>query len=692
MDFDGRTIEMRGFLRTEDVSEFAGLWMREDSSGGPVAFENMQSRHLHGTTDWEEYSITLPEKPEGKQLYFGVLLAGTGKVWVSGLQLLVDGKPIWMIPSAKRLITILDRDHQFDKGSGIVIRHLTKTQIINLVTLGKIWGLLKYYDPQVTSGHWKWDYEIFRILHKILDAPDRAKANATMVEWINKLGPVARCDPCAHLDKTNLQFPPDLRWIDNEHLLGKNLSRSLRWIRDNRLVEKQFYVSLVPNIGNPIFNHELPYHGIKFPDAGFQLLALYRFWNIIEYWYPYRKEVGEDWDKVLAEFVPRLALAKDRENYQLQLMALIAKANDTHANLWSSLQVRPPVGGCHVPVRLRFLEDQPVVTGFVDGLEGKASGLKVGDIITRLGGVPVPKLVKEWAPYYADSNQAARMRDIARYMTRGACGEATVSIRRGVRNTDLNLRIKRVPLAPGDLNVRPWDLPGPAFRLLSPQVAYLKLSSIKAEQVGNDLHLAEGTKGLIIDIRNYPSDFVVFALGSHLVARKTPFARFTKSDLSNPGAFSWTPPLSLTPKAPHYGGKIVILVDAITQSQAEYTAMALRAAPGAIVVGSTTAGADGNVSPFALPGGLRGMISGIGVFYPDFRPTQRVGIVPDIVVRPTIAGIRVGRDEVLEQALREILGPEVLISQIQKMYLHRSSRARNVQVPRELSPSWSAVD
>jgi C-terminal processing protease CtpA/Prc len=49
------------------------------------------------------------------------------------------------------------------------------------------------------------------------------------------------------------------------------------------------------------------------------------------------------------------------------------------------------------------------------------------------------------------------------------------------------------------------------------------------------------------------------------------------------------------------------------------------------------------------------MISGIGVFYPDHRPTQRVGIVPDLVVRPTIAGIRAGRDEVLEAAIQRML-------------------------------------
>lgn len=61
------------------------------------------------------------------------------------------------------------------------------------------------------------------------------------------------------------------------------------------------------------------------------------------------------------------------------------------------------------------------------------------------------------------------------------------------------------------------------------------------------------------------------------------------------------------------------------------------------------------------------MISGIGVFYPDKRQTQRISIVPDGEVRPTIKGTRAVRDEVLEQTLRLILGDGVSAMEIEKM-------------------------
>ena len=664
INFSGTSIELRGFLRTEDVSDFAGLWMREDGESSGLAFDNMQSRQLKGTTNWTEYSITLPLKSEARQLFFGALVVGTGKVWADDFQLLVDGKPVWAVPKIEKPKTAIDLDHQFDGGSGIAMNQLTPMQIENLATLGKVWGFLKYHHPQITSGQRHWDYDLFRILPTVLAAQDRPTANAALLHWVENLGTVMPCKPCAKLEESDLDFHPDLDWITNPALQGADLSAGLLAIRGNRVPPKQFYVSKVAKVGNPEFDHELGYENLKFPDAGFQLLALYRFWNIIEYWSPDRDIVGEDWNNVLTEFIPKMALARSAEAYQLELMTLVAKAHDGHANLWGNLDVRPPVGECQLPVIVRFVENLPVIAGFTTDSNNLA-GVKLGDVITELDGVAVAKLVVDRLPYYAASNDTARMRDIARYLTRGACRESSIKVSRD--GQEINFKIGRVPYVKADTTVMTHDLPGPTFRLLSKNVAYLKLSSVKKADSAQYIAQAARTKGLIVDIRNYPSEFVVFALGSHFIEKETEFVRFTEADLSNPGAFHWGKSQSLSPEKPHYPGKIVVLVDEWSMSQAEYTSMAFRSAPGAVVVGSTTAGADGDVSPFMLPGGLHTMISGLGVFYPDKSPTQRIGIVPNVEVRPTIAGIRNGRDEVLEEGLRQILGHDIPTAEIEKI-------------------------
>jgi C-terminal processing protease CtpA/Prc len=79
--------------------------------------------------------------------------------------------------------------------------------------------------------------------------------------------------------------------------------------------------------------------------------------------------------------------------------------------------------------------------------------------------------------------------------------------------------------------------------------------------------------------------------------------------------------------------------------------MALQTHPETRIVGSESAGADGNIAWLWLPGGVGVSFTGLGVYYPDGRETQRIGIVPDIRVRPTIGGLRAGRDEMLERAI-----------------------------------------
>ena len=156
-------------------------------------------------------------------------------------------------------------------------------------------------------------------------------------------------------------------------------------------------------------------------------------------------------------------------------------------------------------------------------------------------------------------------------------------------------------------------------------------------------------------MRCYPSEFVVFSLGEYLMPNASEFVKFSKGSITDPGVFTLTDVLKVgAENKDYYTGKVILLINEITQSQAEYTTMAFRVAPQATVIGSTTAGADGNVSQFYLPGGISTMISGIGVYYPDGKETQRVGIVPDIEIKPSIEGIKKGRDELMEKAIEII--------------------------------------
>jgi C-terminal processing protease CtpA/Prc len=659
LDFAAKNVVWSGWVRTENVNGAAAIWLREDGTTPSLAFATTQGLNVNGTQNWTQYSISVPELSDGKSLIFGFLLLGTGRAWVDDLQLLADGVPV--AQAAPRVVTPLDTDHEFDSGSKINLTALTGLQVQNLATLARVWGFLKYHHPAVTGGKHHWDYDLFRVMPQVLAAGSRDAALSAISGWIGALEAPSACTTCATLDPNNLHLAPDLDWIYDESLLGRDLSQTLQGIYRNRTVASaQFYISLVPGVGNPSFDHELSYGSLRIPDLGYQLLALFRVWNMVQYFYPNRAIMSDDpsssqdyWKQVLLDSIPRIGLAANSLSYQQELIRFIAKIHDTHANLWSSIAARPPIGTCYLPVDVRFVQGSPVILRYTSATGGPASGMMPGDVIQQLDGVAITDLVAQWTPLYADSNQAARLRDIGQYLTRGPCGKASLVVERG--GQILNLTPTRMSTDALDFSATyTHDLPGDTFQMLTRDVAYLKLSSVKVADSAKYIQSAAGSKGLIIDIRNYPSEFVVFSLGALLISRPVDFVRFTQGDIANPSAFHWSPPLGITPQQPHYDGKVVILIDEITQSSAEYTTMALRTAPGALVIGSTTAGADGNVSTVLLPGGLSSYISGIGVFYPDQTPTQRVGIIPDIAVTPTIAGIRAGRDELIEEAIRQI--------------------------------------
>jgi C-terminal processing protease CtpA/Prc len=100
-----------------------------------------------------------------------------------------------------------------------------------------------------------------------------------------------------------------------------------------------------------------------------------------------------------------------------------------------------------------------------------------------------------------------------------------------------------------------------------------------------------------------------------------------------------------------YLGKTAMLIDERAISQSEHSGLFYKTANDTVFIGGPTTGANGDVTWFAVPGGIRINFSGHDVRWPDGKQLQRVGLKPDVEVLPTIAGIRAGRDEVLEKAV-----------------------------------------
>lgn len=659
VDFDGNRITVSCWLKTQDVKNYATLWFRIDDKNGKV-LKNVNhpwTSKLNGTKDWQRYETSEDIPETASVIYLGFLLVGEGKAWADDFSLNVDGKPLDKIAgSGRTILKALADTTEFSSGSKISIPTLTNSQIENLSLLGKVWGFLKYYHPAISGGNYNWDYGLFRFLPSYLNVSNNKQRDVLLAKWINGLGAVPACKNCRDGYK-NVVLKPDLEWINST---GDSLKPVLNFIKENRHQGKQYYIDLFPGVGNPNILHENPYAQFELPDAGYRLLSLFRYWNIIQYWFPDKHLIEEDWKDVLAEFIPKFINVNSSMEYWTVTQQLIARIHDTHANLsvpkaeWNNRH-----GQYYPPVMVSFVGNDPVVSVIVKDTLSALSNIKRGDVIKTIEGKKVEDIIRQRLPNLPASNYPTQLRDLALQLLRSKDSVSTIGIERDGKQMEIKLH-RFIPA-----NYSHWyryDFPyqsDSSFFFIQPGIGYINLGKIKRKQVDSVFKVLEGSKGVIIDNRQYPGDFAIYEIAKALNRETAPFAKFPVAELDYPGTFTVGKPISAgTGNKNHYKGAVVILVNENTQSSAEFHTMAFRTAPNAKVVGSTTAGADGNVTNFIyLPGGIFTRFTGIGVWYPDGRETQRVGIVPDVEVKRTVKGIKEGRDELAEKAIELISQP-----------------------------------
>lgn len=649
-NYAGKKITLSGYIKTENITDgYAGLGIQLNPQG---TYKNMQQNGVTGTTDWQKYEITLDMDPaKTKQIIIGGLFAGKGKMWLDNLHVTIDGKDIKDAKIYKKEKLPAEKDHEFDQGSNIIIPvseksrgSLNKSLVKNLELLGRIWGFLKYHHPAIGNGNYNWDYELFRMLPYYLKTKGTDQRDKILLIWIKKYGEIKKLKTCKETP-VDAFLKPDLSWIDDSNM-NNLLKHELKYIYRNRSQEPHFYIGNENNV-KPVFLNENQYSNMPYPDAGFRLLALYKYWNIINYFYPYKYLTDKNWNDILKEYIPKFILAKTELEYELTTLKLIGEVNDTHANLWDGRnEIEELKGSWKAPFNIRLVENKWVVTDYYKPELIEITGLTTGDIITHINGKRIELIVDSIKNYYPASNEAARMRDIGDDLLRSVNKTIIINYVSSNQKREKELKLcKRESIYTDNIDGKP------CYKLLKDNIGYITLKSIKHEDISAIKKAFINTNGIIIDIRNYPSYYVPFLLGSYFVSDTTSFVKFTKSNPENPGEFTFTQDYKIVPSKERYHGKLVIIVNEETQSQAEYTAMAFRAGDNTTIIGSTTAGADGDVAKIFLPGGIMTYISAIGVYYPNGTETQRVGIVPDIEVKPTIKGIMEGRDELMEKAI-----------------------------------------
>jgi len=533
-------------------------------------------------------------------------------------------------------------------------------EVQNLKDLAKVWGYVKYFHPEVQECNIDWDNALIDALMDLDGAPQEDVA-IVLEELLDKAGPldttpgaIPELDDDPEINNLNLD------WLDSEHFSETIKSKLNNIYTESR---RRDHCNLEPVFtdGNLVFEEE-PYDNLgQYPNIYYRLLAVFRYWNAIEYFFPYKHIMDQDWDATFDQFVLPIAYSENSVNYNFAFKEMTTYIDDSHS-FFNSSTFYQKQGSHLVPFVINWIEGKTVVTDIDDSV----NELEVGDIILSLNNIPIEEYRDSIYKYVAGSNEVTRQRNVNNWLRWGNAGffEVTVEKADGSTQSITNLYRDYTEF----LSLHTEDV-GDSWEIIKREdcsYGYIHMGRLEAEEIPDMINDLWSYETIVFDIRNYPNG-TLWSLIPYLYDHSITIAAFATPDYKYAGQFYWNDvTLGYNTNNNIYSGKIIILFNEHTQSQAEYTVMGLEQYPDAVKIGSQTSGADGNVSTMFLPGQITVYFTGLGIYYPDGTPTQRVGLVPDIEVRPTISGIRNGIDEVLEFALNcaldtMIMDPDTMV-------------------------------
>ena len=500
----------------------------------------------------------------------------------------------------------------------------------------RIWGLLKYFHPNVTAGKLDWDKVLINSLSKINEAITSEQVNAELTQMIQIAG--EHEGQTDHTWNDSLSMNVNLCWLDHS-FINDSIRQSLREIASLTTNTHSFYIK--PSEGQNILTpNEKNYDSNLISKFEYRLLSLFRYWNVIYYFFPYKYLMDKSWDVTLLEFIPEFLIANDIYSYHKVVRQLSTRMNDGHG--FSTAYVDYFYDTSKIKY-ITLIDSSIVIRNPPEG-----SLLERGDIILDIDGENINSLRGSVLSFTPSSNK--------RYADNGINGFIYYSIMKGCKLTVMRnhqmITINEYRKLYPDI-----ALDSTAYHTISPNIGYLNLDFLKSADISDIMNSIKDYKGVILDLRNYPKHFHPWDLLLYLTeTQEYNYALATFPDWSHPGAFYKYEckakfPDELRQGREKYTGKIAVLINERTMSGAETWAMTFRI-HGITLIGTPTAGANGTVSSFFLPGGIQATYTAVGFYFPDGTQMQRTGIIPDIEVYPTMDDIIAGRDEILEAAIK----------------------------------------
>lgn len=518
------------------------------------------------------------------------------------------------------------------------------------VRYGQVWGFLKYFHPAPSAQDW--DQRLLDDFDKLQTCRNTEAFNVLVTSLIQDCGEFTALKRSV---PDSLKYSECYEWIHYEGFTEENRS-ALLYLLEHKPEFKNHYI-LKNAAGNPKIINEREFQYETYNPA-INYLALTRYWNIINYYCPNRNLIPYNWTAIYTQYVPVFLEAKDYDAYYFAVRQLTTRIRDGHGFIRCITD--PMSAHKFAPFYFNYVEEGYFVTTvWKDSMQ--SFDVQRNDRIVAFDGIPVEEKVKELASYVASSNDYF-LAHSTHYLRLFPGDSLRVTLERDGKLLERTVpTIDRETLRTRYKAPQPKENPKP-YRLLTDSLSgksyvYVDMALLKRADIDFQFKRAlRKSDHLIIDSRNYPN-WTVIKLCKVLIHGKTKFATFRAMNFDYPGSYEWTQSQTIGGHGKAYPGKIYVLVDYNTMSQAEYTVMGFQQHPNTVVIGGQTAGADGNITPIPLPYSIHSVYSGLAVYYPDGTCAQQVGVKRDYPFVQDVRYITEGRDAILEKAL-ELLRKE----------------------------------
>jgi len=536
------------------------------------------------------------------------------------------------------------------------------TQVEKYTQIGLVWGILKYHHPDISKGMFTWDLELIHLINDIEEIEEQEKLNNELINYIRKY-----TKPSTKFNTNPIKIDQDkvfkknfnYDWID-KIAFGPVLREELIRLKNNNNIG-DYYASSNTLSKMLEFKNE---QGILDFDPllkSHRLLELHSFWNIIQYWDVNKYLTDTPWINVLEELIDDFLNAETIAAYEIAKLEMFSKLNDSHSYsisefMYKSLFNRLP------PFGVKIINDSLLVTTTYNKKLVEKTGIHLGDIIVGINDLSIPEYINNtFLNLISVSNKSYLKQRLNTFILRNN----TDSLKIKILTNEGELKNKTIKLYESfklENTKRLIPLEKSNWKKITPKITYINLSEISSKEFSSVFKESMQDDGIILDLRNYPRNIKLKDFSKFLYPKRKEYVKVLLPLKGNPsmGEYNAEAPLKMIANpfkigkknANYYKGKIILLVDRKTGSQAEWFGMAIQQSPNCITIGHQTMGAVMNITSAILPDKQEFYFTGAGAFYPNGESVQRKGLRIDYPIKESC--VNYNSELYIEQAVKII--------------------------------------